>query len=100
MHVLLAEPHLPLAKPLIRGLAEEGIAADLARDGDEADALARSGTYDALLVNWRLPRHGGAEMVCGACNHLGLGYHPFTLARPRRYRAYALCPRCGWWEEM
>lgn len=62
MHVLLVEPHLALAKPLLRGLREEGIAADLARDADEARPLARPGAYDALLVNWRLP-HGGARLV-------------------------------------
>src|SRR5262249_26087435 len=65
------EPHLPLAKPLLRGLQEEGIATDLARDADEADALVRSGDYDALLVNWRVPRAGGASLV-RSLRHAGL----------------------------
>jgi hypothetical protein len=41
-----------------------------------------------------------AEMVCGACGHVGCGYYPFQLVRPPRYRAYAVCPACGFYEEV
>jgi DNA-binding response OmpR family regulator len=71
MHVLLVEPHLPLAKPLLRGLCEEGITSDLARDAQEADALVRAGDYDALLVNWRASQANGASLV-GALRKAGL----------------------------
>jgi DNA-binding response OmpR family regulator len=63
--VLLVEPYLPLAKPLLRGLAEEGIVAHLARDDAEADALARATRYAVAVVAWNVPRNGGAALVRG-----------------------------------
>jgi DNA-binding response OmpR family regulator len=61
--VLLVEHYSPLARPVLRGLEEEGIAAHLAGDDLEADALARTFPYAALLIDWRIPRAGGAALV-------------------------------------
>src|SRR5438105_3843018 len=63
MQILLLEHHLPLARAVMRGLEEEGIAAHLARDDAEGDARVRSIAYAALLVDWRVPRRGGAALV-------------------------------------
>jgi DNA-binding response OmpR family regulator len=63
MQILIVEHHLPLARAIMRGLEEEGIAAHLARDDAEADARIRSIAYAALLVDWRVPRRGGAPLV-------------------------------------
>ena len=65
MQVLLVEHHLPLARAIMRGLEEEGIDAHLARNDSEADARGRSISYDALLVDWRVPQRGGAALVHG-----------------------------------
>lgn len=63
MQILLAEHHLSLAKPLLRGLQEEGFQADLARDDAEANQQIHSTPYAALLVNWKLPRLGALPLV-------------------------------------
>ena|SRR5438105_3299623 len=65
MPVLLVEYHLPLARSVRRGLAEEGIATHLARNDEEADALVWATAYDALLVDWKVPRCGGAALARG-----------------------------------
>jgi DNA-binding response OmpR family regulator len=61
--ILLVEHYLPLARPLVRGLEEEGIVTHLARDDAEAATLARTTLYAALVVDWNIPRHGGAALV-------------------------------------
>jgi two-component system, OmpR family, response regulator len=61
--VLVVEDYLPLARPLLRGLQEEGIDAHLARDDEEGDARIRTGPYDAVLVDWNIPSRGGAALV-------------------------------------
>jgi two-component system OmpR family response regulator len=63
MTILLVEHYPPLAKALVRGLAEEGIAAQVARDDMEADVRARAIPYAALVVDWKVPRRGGAALV-------------------------------------
>jgi two-component system OmpR family response regulator len=65
MTILLVEPYSPLARALVRGLEEEGITAHVARDDVEADVRARTMPYAALLVNWNVPRKGGAALVRG-----------------------------------
>jgi two-component system response regulator BasR len=63
MAILVVEDYLPLARPLLRGLQEEGLAVHLARDDEEGDTLARTGGYDAVVVDWNIPRSGGAALV-------------------------------------
>src|SRR5688500_11573038 len=65
MSVLLVEHYLPLAKSLLRGLEEQGIAAHLARDDVEGDRRARADCYAAVVVDWNIPRKGGAALVRG-----------------------------------
>jgi two-component system, OmpR family, response regulator len=61
--ILLVEHFLPLAKPLLRGLEEEGIVAHLARDDAEARLRVQETLYAALVVDWNVPRQGGAALV-------------------------------------
>jgi DNA-binding response OmpR family regulator len=63
--VLLVEHYLPLAKPLLCGLEEDGIVTHLARNDLEADALARAVCYAAVVVDWHIPRRGGLALVRG-----------------------------------
>jgi two-component system response regulator BasR len=63
MPVLLVEHYPPLARALLRGLREEGIVTHWARDDGEADVRARAAPYSAVVVNWNVPRTGGAALV-------------------------------------
>lgn len=63
MRVLLVEDHKPLSKSLRRGLEEEGLAVDLAEDGEEADHKARSANYDAIILDLMLPKLDGLTLL-------------------------------------
>jgi DNA-binding response OmpR family regulator len=61
--ILLVEHYSLLAKPLMRGLEEEGIVTHLARSDAEGDARVRATPYAAVVVDWHIPRQGGAALV-------------------------------------
>lgn len=63
MWLLLVEDEKRLAASLKRGLEEEGYRVDLAYDGEEGELVARTNAYDALIVDWRLPRRDGRTMI-------------------------------------
>lgn len=63
MRLLVIEDEVRLARSLQTGLEEEGYRVDVSHDGIEGEALARSGVYDALIVDWRLPLREGPEVV-------------------------------------
>jgi DNA-binding response OmpR family regulator len=63
--ILLVEHYPLLAKPLVRGLEEEGIVAHLARDDGEAEVRVRAMPYAAVVLDWNIPRRGGAALVRG-----------------------------------
>ncbi len=63
MRLLVIEDEVRLARSLQTGLEEEGYRVDVSHDGVEGEALARSGVYDALVVDWRLPLRDGPEVV-------------------------------------
>ena len=65
MRVLVAEDHKRLAKALAEGLRREGIAVDLAFDGDDALAHAAINTYDVVVLDRDLPGVHGDD-VCRA----------------------------------
>lgn len=48
---------------LLRGLAEEGFRADLARDADEADLFMGERTYDCVILDRRLPGTDGDTLL-------------------------------------
>jgi DNA-binding response OmpR family regulator len=62
---LIAEDEVRLADAIARGLRRQGIAVDLATDGESALAKARIVRYDVLVLDRDLPRLHGDE-VCRA----------------------------------
>jgi two-component system OmpR family response regulator len=63
MRVLVVEDDLKMAALLRRGLVEEGLAADVARTGDDALWMAEATDYDAIVLDVMLPGTDGFE-VC------------------------------------
>ena len=63
MRVLVVEDDVKMASLLRRGLVEEGLAADVARTGDEALWMAEATEYDAIVLDVMLPGTDGFE-VC------------------------------------
>ncbi len=63
MRVLLVEDHKPLVRALRQGLEEEGLAVDVAFDGEEADFKARSSEYDAIVLDIMLPKKDGLTLL-------------------------------------
>ncbi len=63
--MLIAEDEVRLADAIARGLRRQGIAVDLAADGESALAKARIVRYDVLVLDRDLPRLHGDE-VCRA----------------------------------
>jgi DNA-binding response OmpR family regulator len=63
MRVLIAEDHRRLARALADGLRKEGMAVDLAFDGEDALAHAVVNCYDVVVLDRDLPRLHG-DQVC------------------------------------
>jgi two-component system OmpR family response regulator len=63
MRVLIVEDEQKLAQLLARGLREEGHAADVSGEGEEALWMARAVPYDAIVLDVMLPGLDGFE-VC------------------------------------
>src|ERR1035437_1730212 len=60
MRVLIAEDELRLADAIARGLRRQGMAVDLAPDGEQALIKGRGGRYDGPVLEPGLPGgHGG-----------------------------------------
>jgi two-component system OmpR family response regulator len=55
MHVLVVEDEVKMAALIRRGLVEQGFAADIASDGEEALVMAGSCEYDAIVLDVILP---------------------------------------------
>jgi DNA-binding response OmpR family regulator len=63
MRVLVVEDEERLARALGRGLRAEGMTVDIAHDGETGLHLAREETFDAIVLDVRLPRMSGYR-VC------------------------------------
>src|ERR1700729_344889 len=63
VRVLIAEDEVRLADAIARGLRRQGIAVDLAPDGEQALVKARVVRYDVLVLDRDLPRVHGDD-VC------------------------------------
>jgi two-component system, OmpR family, response regulator len=61
MRVLVVEDEARMAKVIRRSLRKEGLAADIASDGDEAVWMAAAVDYDAIVLDLMLPRRSGFE---------------------------------------
>jgi DNA-binding response OmpR family regulator len=65
MRVLVAEDERRLADAIARGLRREGMAVDVAPDGDEALLKTRVVRYDVIVLDRDLPGVHGDD-VCRA----------------------------------
>lgn len=63
MRVLLVEDFAPLARSLAQGLREAGYAVDVASDGEEALALARTTPFDGILLDLMIPKVDGLTVL-------------------------------------
>jgi two-component system OmpR family response regulator len=70
MRVLIVEDEVKMASLLRRGLREEGLAADVARTGEDAVWMARATEYDAIVLDVMLPGGDGFE-VCRRLREAG-----------------------------
>ena len=70
MRVLVVEDDVKMASLLRRGLLEEGLAADVARTGDDALWMAEATEYDAIVLDVMLPGADGFE-VCRRLREAG-----------------------------
>jgi two-component system OmpR family response regulator len=61
MNVLVVEDEVKMAALVRRGLREQGLTVDVARTGEEAIGMARSSTYDAIVLDVMLPGIDGFE---------------------------------------
>jgi two-component system OmpR family response regulator len=63
MRVLIVEDHVKMASLIRRGLRKEGMAADVAVNGEDALWMAEATGYDAIVLDVMLPGIDGVE-VC------------------------------------
>ncbi len=64
MRILVIEDEVKLAQSLQRGLGAEGYVIDVAYDSDQADVLAGSTDYDAIIVDWMIPgKYDGPGLI-------------------------------------
>jgi DNA-binding response OmpR family regulator len=63
MRILITEDERDLADSLARGLRQQGYAADIAYDGEEALVLIEVNNYDLVILDLNLPKIDGME-VC------------------------------------
>lgn len=63
MRVLVAEDDRALRSVLQRGLSERGYVVDVAADGEQALGLLRSYEYEVAIIDWRMPKVSGLEVV-------------------------------------
>ena len=61
VRVLIVEDELRMASLVRRGLVQEGIAADVAANGEDALWMAQAHAYDAVVLDVMLPRLDGFE---------------------------------------
>jgi two-component system OmpR family response regulator len=63
LRVLVVEDESRLSKQLAGALGEAGYAVDCAADGERADVLATTGTYDAVVLDLGLPKIDGLTLL-------------------------------------
>jgi DNA-binding response OmpR family regulator len=63
VRVLVAEDDENLGAVLARGLREQGHVVDLVPDGETAAAYLRFYQYEVAVLDWRMPRLSGLDLV-------------------------------------
>ncbi|MBI3307402.1 MAG: response regulator transcription factor [Candidatus Omnitrophica bacterium] len=71
MRVLIVEDEKKMAGFIARGLKEEGYVVDTAYDGETGWEYASTNDYDAIILDWMLPKMNGLE-VCTKLRKEGL----------------------------
>jgi DNA-binding response OmpR family regulator len=61
--VLVAEDDESLGEVLARGLREQGYVVDLVPDGETAASYLRFYQYEVAVLDWRMPRLSGLDLV-------------------------------------
>jgi two-component system, OmpR family, response regulator len=88
VRILVVEDETALREQLERAIAGAGYAVDCARDGERADFLARTESYDAIVLDLGLPRVDGLTVL--------RGWRDSALAVP----VLVLTARSGWHERV
>ncbi|HEX3582043.1 MAG TPA: response regulator transcription factor, partial [Thermoanaerobaculia bacterium] len=65
MRILVVEDEPALLRHLVEATTNAGYAVDSAADGERADFLARTETYDAVILDLGLPRIDGLTLLRG-----------------------------------
>jgi two-component system copper resistance phosphate regulon response regulator CusR len=63
MRVLITEDEPKVARALVKGLEADHFAVDLATDGEEGLQLSTEIDYDAIILDWNLPRLDGFTVL-------------------------------------
>ncbi len=63
MRILIAEDDDGLGAVLVRGLREQGYVVDLVPDGETAASYLRSYQYGVAVIDWRMPKLSGPDLV-------------------------------------
>jgi DNA-binding response OmpR family regulator len=63
VRILLAEDDEGLRSVVERGLRESGYVVDAVPDGDQAAAYLRLYDYSAVVLDWRMPKRSGLEVL-------------------------------------
>ena len=71
MRVLVVEDETRMADVIRRSLTKEGLATDVARDGEEALVMSAGVDYDVIVLDVMLPRRSGFE-VCTVLRERGV----------------------------
>ena len=66
MRILLAEDDDGLRSVLERGLRENGYVVDAVPDGDQAATYLRVHDYSAVILDWRMPKKSGLDVLAEA----------------------------------
>ena len=81
MRVLIVEDEPKMARLIHRGLEREGMAADVAGNGEDALWRAQATEYDAIVLDVMLPAMDGFE-VCGRLREAGV-WSPILMLTAR-----------------
>jgi two-component system OmpR family response regulator len=63
LRVLIVEDEVRLSRQLAKALTEAGYAVDCAADGEQADFLAGTQAYDAVVLDLGLPKLDGLTLL-------------------------------------
>jgi two-component system, OmpR family, response regulator len=63
MRILVVEDDKKIASFVVNGLKQSGFAVDHSADGEDALLKAQTVSYDALIIDWMLPKLDGLRLI-------------------------------------